>query len=65
MNFINSWTSKNKQWDKISVKIRLGRLTLFDFYYDRSRKQAGIILLNFGIKTNQETKAKSHAIHIQ
>ena len=65
MNFINSWTSKNKQWDKISVKIRLGKITFFDIYADFTKKQAGIILLNFGIKTNQETKAKSHAIHIQ
>ncbi len=53
MTFINSWTSKNKQWDKIAVKIRIGRITLFDIYFDRSRKQAGIILFNFGVKTNR------------
>ncbi len=53
MTFINSWTSKNKQWDKISIKIRLGRLTVFDFYFDHARKQAGIILFNFGVKTNK------------
>jgi hypothetical protein len=54
MNFINSWTSKNKQWDKIALKIRIGRITLFDLYLDRSRKQAGIIIFNFGIKRSNE-----------
>ena len=65
MIFINSWKVRTKQWGKVNFKIRLGKITFFDIYADFTKKQAGIILLNFGIKTNQETKAKSHAIHIQ
>jgi len=53
MKFINSWVSKNKQWDKIAIKVRFGRLTVFDVYIDRTRKQAGLILFNFGVKTNK------------
>ena len=58
MNFINSWGSKKKQSDKIAIKIRFGRVTVFDFYYDHSRKQAGLILFNFGIKKNNKERVK-------
>lgn len=53
MKFINGWTSKNKQWDKASIKIRLGRITFFDLYIDLARRQAGVIILNFGVKTGK------------
>jgi len=59
MQFINSWKSKNKQGGKISVKCRWGKITFFDFYYDKSRNSMGIILFNFGIK-----KGKGDAVSV-
>lgn len=56
MNLINSWTSKNKKWDKVAIKIRLGRITLFDLYIDFTRKQAGLIIMNIGFKTNNKNE---------
>lgn len=49
-DFINSWKSKNKQPGKISVKIRFGRLTIFDLYYDHNRGNFGVIIFNLGMK---------------
>lgn len=56
IGLINGWKSKKKQSDKYALKIRAGRLTLFDFYYDHSRRQAGLILFNFGIKKEGSKK---------
>ena len=50
MEFINSWKSKNKKSGKINLKIRISRITLFDFYWDRDHKTTGIIIFNFGMK---------------
>ena len=58
MIVVNSWRSKKKQGDKIALKVRLGKLTLFDLYYDHSRKQFGLILLNFGVRTETQTPGK-------
>lgn len=30
------------------------KLTLFDFYFDRTKKQAGLMLLNIGIKNERK-----------
>lgn len=53
MDFVNSWKSKVKQSDKLAIKIRFGRLTIFDLYYDHSRKQAGLTLFNLGVRTDR------------
>jgi len=52
-SFINSWRRGEKQWDKVALKVRFGKITFFDFYYDRSKKLWGIMLLNFGIRKNK------------
>jgi hypothetical protein len=53
---INSWRSKNKQWDKLAVKVRIGKLTIFDLYYDHAKRQFGIILFNLGVRTSPPQK---------
>lgn len=53
MDFINSWKTKSKQWDKFALKLRLGKLTIIDIYADISRKQYGISLFNLGIKADK------------
>jgi len=50
MRFINSWKSQKKQSGKVAIKIRFGKLTVFDFYYDKKRKLTGLTLFNIGIK---------------
>jgi hypothetical protein len=62
MDFINSWKSKTKQWDKVAIKIRFGRLTLIDIYIDLTKKQFGISLFNIGVKTDRpySTRNKSN-----
>jgi hypothetical protein len=49
MKLINSWTSKVKQSDKYEIVFRLGKLTVFKFSWDTSRKSQVIMLFNFGI----------------
>jgi hypothetical protein len=50
ITFINSWKSRTKQWDKFCIKFRIGKITVFDFYGDFSRKQFGISIFNIGVK---------------
>lgn len=57
-DYINSWKSKKKQWDKYAIKIRIGKLTFFDFYYDHSRRQFGMILFNLGVKALPQSKKR-------
>ena len=56
MNFINSWRSKKKTWDKWNIKIRCGKFTLVDLYCDFSKKQFGLILFNMGVRTSPPQK---------
>jgi len=56
MTIINSWRSKHKGWDRWAVKIRLGKLTVFDLYLDFAKRQYGIILFNLGIRTSVPQK---------
>lgn len=55
---INSWKSKKKGWDKYGIKIRLGKITLFEVYIDYSRNQYGIIFCNLGLRTPVPQKEK-------
>jgi len=49
MNFINSWTSKVKQKDKVNIEVRISFLTIFRLYFDISNKEFRITLFNYGI----------------
>jgi len=51
MAIINSWRSKKKGWDKYGIKIRIGKITLFEIYIDYSHNQYGIIFCNMGLRT--------------
>jgi len=58
MIITNGWKSKKKQGGKFILKVRIGILTLLDFYYDHAKKQAGFTLFNFGIKKNNKERVK-------
>jgi hypothetical protein len=49
-NFINSFKSKKKQLDKISIEVRLSMLTVFHFDLDITSKKGKLVLCNFGIE---------------
>jgi hypothetical protein len=54
MKYRNAWKKQswtNKQWDKLYVKARLGKIDIFAFEIDISRKFYLITILNFTIKT--------------
>lgn len=53
VRFVNGWKSTNKQWDKGAVKIRIGKITVFDLYVDRGKRLWGLMILNFGLKKNR------------
>ena len=50
----NSWKKKawkNKQWDKLHIRIRLGKIDIIAFEADVSRKFYLFTLLNFTVKS--------------
>jgi len=47
MEIKNTWNTENKQSDKIMIKVRFGKLTLFDLNVDVSKKRFTITLANF------------------
>jgi len=51
MKFYSSWNNTQKQADKYQIKVRLGRLTAFDFYTDRSDRKWALTLFNFTVKS--------------
>jgi len=56
MNFINSWSSKIKQNDKINITLRLGRATIVEIKYDISDKALRFIIAGFGIERKGKIK---------
>ncbi len=52
-SFINSWRAAAKLWNKFAIKIRLGKITVFDFYYDHGKKLGGLVVFNFGFRKNK------------
>lgn len=50
MKIQNGWKNPNKQGDKFQCKLRLGKVTVYDFFYDLSDKKGGLTLMNFSIK---------------
>ncbi len=50
MKIINGWKNHNKQSDKYQIKLRLGRVTVYDFFYDFGDKKGAITFMNFTYK---------------
>ena len=50
MKVRNSWKSKNKMWDKFSIRIRLGAVDVFTVETDISRRFYMLSIMNFTIK---------------
>lgn len=50
MKFRNNWRSKNKQWDKFIIKLRISTVDIFSLEIDISREFYMITLLNLCIK---------------
>jgi len=49
MNFINSWVAKAKQWDKASLNLRIGPVTIIYVDLDISQRRFAMSLINFGV----------------
>lgn len=54
VEFINSWKSESKKWDRLAIKLRIGKVTFLDVYIKIKPFTAGIILLNYGLKTKNK-----------
>jgi hypothetical protein len=50
MKFRNSWKSASKQWDKLTIKVRISSLDIFALEIDLSRDFYLVTLLNLTIK---------------
>jgi hypothetical protein len=50
MKFRNSWKSKNRQWDKLMVRVRISSLDIFTAEIDISREFYLITILNLTFK---------------
>jgi len=50
MKYRNSWRSKNKQWDKLAIRARLGAIDFLSIEVDISRSFYMLTVLNFTIK---------------
>ena len=50
MKFRHNWKSWNKQWDKLSIRLRISTVDFFTLEMDRSREFYMLTILNFTIK---------------
>jgi hypothetical protein len=50
MKFRNSWKSKNRQWDKLMIRVRVSSLDIFTAEIDISREFYLITILNLTFK---------------
>ena len=48
--FVNSWGKSEKSRSKYAVKVRLGKLTVFDLYIDVKKKLWGVMAMNVGMR---------------
>lgn len=62
MELINSWNSEVKQWGKVNIKVRIGKITLFDLYIDTPKKRFGVTLFNIGIKNSIRKDGKVQTV---
>ena len=52
MKFTNGWKAINKAWDKLTIELRISKLTILEIKWDISDKKYEIILLNVGISNS-------------
>jgi hypothetical protein len=50
MKFRNNWASKNKQWDKLIIKLRISSIDIFSIEMDKTRSFYCLTILNFTLK---------------
>jgi len=50
MKLRNNWKAKNKQWDKLMIRVRISSLDIFTVEIDISREFYMITILNLCIK---------------
>jgi hypothetical protein len=50
MKYRNNWTAKNRFWDRIAIKVKLGAIDFFTVEVDVTREFYMITVLNFTIK---------------
>ena len=50
MKVRNNWKVKNKQWDKIAIRLRLGNIDFISIEIDISREFYLFTILNFTFK---------------
>jgi hypothetical protein len=50
MKFRNNWKSKNRQWDKLMIRIRISSLDIFTAELDISREFYLITIFNLTFK---------------
>jgi hypothetical protein len=50
MKFRNNWKVVNKSWDKIQIRLRLGKVDFMTIEVDVSREFYMLTVLNFTIK---------------
>tara|TARA_B100001093_G_scaffold518984_1_gene605877 strand:- start:5495 stop:5650 length:156 start_codon:yes stop_codon:yes gene_type:complete len=50
MKIINGWKNPNKQADKLQSKLRIGKVTVYDFFYDLGDRKGGLTFMNFSVK---------------
>lgn len=50
MKFRNNWKSSRRQWDKLSLRIRIGYFDIFTVEIDISREFYMLTILNVTIK---------------
>jgi len=51
MKFRNNWRIRNKHWDKLQFKLRLGKIDVFVLEADITSKFYMITIFNFTVKT--------------
>ena len=49
MKFVNGWRYLYKDSNRIEVKFRVGKLTVFTLYVDFSDREVLVTVFNFGI----------------
>lgn len=50
MKIRNGWNARNKQWDKVIIKLRISSLDIFAIEIDLSREFYLLTILNFTLK---------------
>jgi hypothetical protein len=50
MKFRNNWNVPHKQWDKLQIRIRVGKIDFLTVEIDISREFYSLTILNFTLK---------------